>query len=68
MATIKKAAKSAPKMTKPVAPARKGAPKPQMAPPMQAPQQAPPQGPPMMKKGGSVKKKMKSGGKMKKGC
>jgi hypothetical protein len=64
MATIKKSAKSAPKMTKPVAPARKGNSGPKMAPmpPMQgppAPQAAPQQGLPMMKKGGSVEKTIK---------
>jgi len=70
MATIKKSAKSAPKMTKPVAAAKRGAPKPKMTPmpPIQAPQgpsqgptQAPPMGggQPMMKKGGSVSKELK---------
>ena len=53
MATIKKSAKSAPKMMKPVAPAKKGIPAP---PPMAAsPMGAAGQGP-MMKFGGNMKK------------
>lgn len=51
MATIKKSAKSSPKMTRPVVPAKKGAPKPKMA-PMPSP---------MMEKGGDVKKYQKGG-------
>ena len=55
MATMKKSAKSAPKMTKPVAPAKKGIPAP---PPMAAnPMGGAGQGPqPMMKKGGKMTK------------
>ena len=62
MATVKKSAKSAPRMMKPVAPAKKGIP----APAMQAPPSAsaPMGGGPMMKKGGKMKK-CDDGGKLK---
>ena len=56
MAMIKKSAKSAPKMMKPVAPAKKGIP----APPAMASNPMGAAGP-MMKKGGKMKKAEKGG-------